>query len=80
MWNDVLKMKDPVDMEYKRLEELFCQKDNTVPEKEKSPIRTAVSSEVSNRNLPLIECYFILEYIIDNLWFSFLSFFVARLL
>lgn len=47
VWNDVLKMKDPVDMEYKRLEELFCQKDNTVPEKEKSPIRAAVSSEIT---------------------------------
>ena len=48
MWNEVLKMPDPVEVDYSSVEELFCQRKKVVeavPEKKKK-----TPTEVSEMN------------------------------
>ncbi|XP_052825424.1 inverted formin-2 [Octopus bimaculoides] len=48
VWNDVLKLNDPVNMKYQYLQELFAQKEGSQSQqKEKSPIRSSVTTEIT---------------------------------
>ncbi|CAI9725766.1 Hypothetical predicted protein [Octopus vulgaris] len=48
VWNDVLRLNDPVNMKYQYLQELFAQKEGSqAQQKEKSPIRSSVTSEIT---------------------------------
>ncbi|GAB1608269.1 inverted formin-2-like, partial [Argonauta hians] len=48
VWNDVLKLNAPVAMKYEHLQELFAQKEESpAQQKEKSPIRSSIASEIT---------------------------------